>query len=284
MGFFNNWAQKEGPGVPKDAPKKRGLFLFFEIIGRKYSQLIGLNFLYFLCSLPLAVIYFLLSSLIVPYFVDMSMENYQFHIAALSGYITVFLLMTLGGGPFTAGFCYVIRNFSREEHAFVASDFFEHTKKNLKQSLVITFIDILLIFLYFINIGFYNNFNDLSPLIEFAAKALMTIFAVIYLISRMYLYSLMVTFDAKLSALYKFSYILAMLKLPQNMLLLLANIAVFLLAAMTPPGFFLFFVSPIFLLSLTYLAQSMYTTAVIKENIYFDDDEKKNKSDRIFND
>ena len=33
MGFFNY--DKEGPGIDKNAPKKKGIFLFFELLGNK---------------------------------------------------------------------------------------------------------------------------------------------------------------------------------------------------------------------------------------------------------
>ena len=64
MGLFFNY-NKEGPGVPRDLPPKRGLFRFFEILGRKYSKLIGVNLLYFICSLPITAVYFYLSTIVL---------------------------------------------------------------------------------------------------------------------------------------------------------------------------------------------------------------------------
>ena len=54
MGLFNNYL-KEGPGIDVNAPKKKGIFLFFEIFGRKFIDLIKTNSLYFLVSLPFFV-------------------------------------------------------------------------------------------------------------------------------------------------------------------------------------------------------------------------------------
>ena len=53
-GFFGlfNYA-KEGPGVAKDAPKKRSFIIFFEILGRKIWNLTVAGLLWSLFSLPI---------------------------------------------------------------------------------------------------------------------------------------------------------------------------------------------------------------------------------------
>ncbi len=49
-GLFNY--NKEGPGVDKNAPKKRSLIVFFEIYGRKFWKLFQANGLFLLTALP----------------------------------------------------------------------------------------------------------------------------------------------------------------------------------------------------------------------------------------
>jgi uncharacterized membrane protein YesL len=49
--FTPGWL-KSGPGVPKDAPPKTGLALLFEVIARNWWELIQLNLLVILFSLP----------------------------------------------------------------------------------------------------------------------------------------------------------------------------------------------------------------------------------------
>lgn len=53
--FFGNY-DKAGPGVPKDAPKKSRIVVFFEILSRKFWKLIQLNFLYLLFCIPIVTI------------------------------------------------------------------------------------------------------------------------------------------------------------------------------------------------------------------------------------
>ncbi len=52
MSLFHFNFDKEGPGVEKDTPEKRGFFRWWEIFVRDFSALLGVNLLFFLCSLP----------------------------------------------------------------------------------------------------------------------------------------------------------------------------------------------------------------------------------------
>ena len=51
FGLFNY--NKEGPGVEKNAPKKRAFIVFFEIYGRKFWNLFYANLLFLLTNLPI---------------------------------------------------------------------------------------------------------------------------------------------------------------------------------------------------------------------------------------
>ncbi|WP_367924503.1 hypothetical protein [uncultured Ruthenibacterium sp.] len=53
MGLFNFNLNKEGPGVPKDAPKKKGAARFFEIFTRDFSQIWLSNLLLLVCAVPM---------------------------------------------------------------------------------------------------------------------------------------------------------------------------------------------------------------------------------------
>ena len=47
---------KEGPGVRKDQPPKKGIPRFFEILMRDYGHLLKVNFLFLLCCLPMVTV------------------------------------------------------------------------------------------------------------------------------------------------------------------------------------------------------------------------------------
>ncbi|PRX09108.1 UNVERIFIED_ORG: uncharacterized protein DUF624 [Martelella mediterranea] len=52
MNWLTNWMMREGPGIPKNAPKKKGLALFAFIIVREAWDLFRLNLLMLVCSIP----------------------------------------------------------------------------------------------------------------------------------------------------------------------------------------------------------------------------------------
>lgn len=56
MGFLSGNFEKSGAGVAKNQNKKHGLKLFFEIYIRKFWALIKLNFMYFVCCIPIVTI------------------------------------------------------------------------------------------------------------------------------------------------------------------------------------------------------------------------------------
>ena len=54
MGFFSNRYTREGPGVPKDAPPKKGLARFWEVLARDWGDLWKAGTLLVVCCIPLA--------------------------------------------------------------------------------------------------------------------------------------------------------------------------------------------------------------------------------------
>lgn len=56
MRWITQWYEKEGPGIPKDAPKKAGLALFIQILAREWWELAKLNLLIVLFCLPIVTI------------------------------------------------------------------------------------------------------------------------------------------------------------------------------------------------------------------------------------
>ena len=185
MGLFNVDYNKNGPGVSKNEPKKKGFFLFWEIYFRKFWRLIGLNLIFVIACCTVVFI-----------------------------------------GPAMAGFTYVLRNFSREKHAFVWSDFIDTAKKNLKQSLLVGFLNALLIGILGYAIYFwYGNYTRLHTLWTAIPLAGCVIGAVLFLFMHYYIYLILVTFDIDTKKLYKNAFILAVYALPRNLLTTLILIA-----------------------------------------------------------
>lgn len=139
---------------------------------------------------------------------------YGFMIAGL-----VLLLITFG--PITAGTTYNMRNIVKREPVFMWDDFKYAIKKNLKQSILLGAIDLIIlftlgynIFFYYLNIGRYV-FNVL-----FIASIVML---VMYSYMRNYMYLLLVTFDLTIGKIFKNALIFSVMGFGRNTLALIAN-------------------------------------------------------------
>ena len=186
MGFLGlgNY-NKEGPGVSKEelAQKKR-IVVFFEIYSRKFWNIIKVNLLFLLFSLPIITI-----------------------------------------GPAMAGMTYVLRNYAREEHAFVFQDFFDAFKSNFKQSfaagilgMILGGISVYALFFYYYNLslgGIYYLF--------FGAALF---FCLTIFFAYRYVYLMIVTLDLKLKYIFKNAFIFALVAPKQNFSMLFGYVGI----------------------------------------------------------
>jgi|LSQX01.2.fsa_nt_gb uncharacterized membrane protein YesL len=136
-------------------------------------------------------------------------------------FLTCIPIVTIG--PATAGFTYVLRNFSREDHAWVTSDYFEHGFKNFKQAFIVSIIDFILLYLGWFSYNFYSQYAE-GYLVY--GKYIILIMGFIYLFMHFYIYQMMVTFKLSLKQIYKNAFIFAIARLPQNILILILTILV----------------------------------------------------------
>lgn len=215
MGLFFNY-DKPGPGVEKDGPKKKGIFLYFELLWRKLGKLFLSNMLYAFVGLPVILVYHFISFYILSTFLpSVATENTTvFNQAVLL--VTVLMTIFWGVGPISAGYAFLMRNFAREEHVWMTSDFFEHTRKNFKLSMVMFVIDIIVLTAGTNAIYFYLQMSKTYPVLQYVAYIMMGIILV-YTIMHFYMYEFLVTFNVKLTDVYKNSLIMTFAALPMNL-------------------------------------------------------------------
>lgn len=228
MGLFNGY-MKEGPGVSKNAPEKHRFFLFFELFGRKFSKLIQLNLIMVLCLLPTALGLFL-SLRFNPAIITDGVINAEAlatqPVILFSGDIVGLGLYLIGlfiTGPAIAGFTYIIRNFQRQEHAWVISDFKDNFKSNYKQAAILGLVDTIVYYMLYVAFVFYNyqlpvTNPEIAKIAPFLTAAIVVI-GVIYTWMHYYLYVMMVTFSLKFKALMRNALLFAIGKLPINLLI-----------------------------------------------------------------
>lgn len=186
-GFFGLFDySKPGPGVSKNAPKKKSFFVFLEIYFRKFWKLMIANLLYVLVSLPVVT-----------------------------------------GGLAQAGLTFVTRNYVREKHVFLPSDFFDTIKKNWKQGLLAGILELIVGTIISFSLYFYwmNVTHEDSGLIHVLLFAGAMAVGVIFCFMRYYLYMQLITFKMTMKQLIKNSFYFAMLGIKQNLLISLILVA-----------------------------------------------------------
>ena len=241
MGLFSSNYSKPGPGVDKNAPKKKGLFLYLELFFRKFWKLIQANMLYFLSSIPmLIVLYFAAPFLVVPMGNGLSgagfdAETVQIYTTIFTVYFCMMVLSFFGSGPASAAFAYILRCFTREQHSWIFSDFKEKFKENFKQAIIVSLVDIFVLAISYTAISFYHsmaagNAYGMGTIWMFL-QVFIIILLLVYTFMHFYIYQLMVTFESTLKQLYKNAIIFAIAFLPMN---------VFLAGIMLVIGYFLF--------------------------------------------
>ena len=216
MGLFFNY-DKPGKGVDKNAPKKKGFFLYFELLWRKLGKLFQANMLYFLVSLPVILLYHFFFFVTIGGNLSESVGGTITHQLILMA--TVILTVLWGTGPVSAGYTFILRNFAREEHVWLTSDFFEKSKENFKYCLVFFLVDLVVLVLGLNAIVFYYNMakggNALFLYLMFISILCMLIYTSIHF----YLYQFAVTFENKLGEIYKNALIMAIATMPMNLIL-----------------------------------------------------------------
>lgn len=216
MGLFFNY-DKPGKGVEKDAPKKKGFFLYFELVWRKLGKIFLSNMLYFLVSLPvIAVYYFFYLNVIVGNVVGIT-DGTALHQLILI--CTVLTVVLWGTGPVSAGYTFILRNFAREEHVWLLSDFFGKCKENFKHCIVFLIVDFAALFFGLNAIFFYGSMAKDGNTICLLFMVITVFCMAVYTFMHFYMYQFAVTFENGIKDLYKNSLMMALATMPMNLLL-----------------------------------------------------------------
>jgi len=169
---------KEGPGIKKGGPKKKAFFVFWETYFRNFWRFFSINLVYFVTTLP---------------------------------------IITFGFAR--AGITNVTRNIARDKHSFGLSDFFETIKKNWKQALSVGIINILVTALVLFSIWFYNeSYLQTQQNLSLAGLVISLLILMVFGMMNFYIYTLMITFDLSIKALYVNSFKFVMLSFWKNLL------------------------------------------------------------------
>ena len=248
--FMNNYYYgKSGKGDfrKEDLPETRKQ-LFFDTLRVRLSALFRINMLYMIVFLPTMILLMLnftsllstMSNLMLirendyPAYVEMIQGNggevrvseEQFNELKSSEVnpedlvdstlfkVLIWLIPCIAiTGPFTSGLSYITRNWARDEHAFIWSDFKDAVKANWKQGLVLSAITSVLPMLVYVGWRFYGQMAGQNP-IMFVPQVLVALVALIWAISITYMHPLAVTYELKMKDVIRNGLLLAIARLP----------------------------------------------------------------------
>ncbi|MGN0164338.1 MAG: hypothetical protein ACI4EA_12300 [Candidatus Ornithomonoglobus sp.] len=301
MGIFGGGYMKEGPGIDKNAPKKKGVFLYIDIVFRKFMDLMGTGFMCFIISLPfLAFTYVVLASFIMNGLgISAAIESTAQSMAgegadaeevaqvlyfSMRSMITIIVYNFFGSGPVSASYAFITRCFTRGEHVWKMSDGWDKFKENLKQTIALLILDIVVISLASNAISFYSalaaaNTGAMATLLT-AAQCFTAVILVLYMMMHIYIYQIMVTYECSFIDLIKSSITIAIAKLPMSVLLTAVTGAVIfaLLGMITNPRIGIIIYAVLGHIVLRYPLE-FYASRVIEKNIKaVKKQEKKNRA------
>ncbi|MDD4080935.1 MAG: YesL family protein [Eubacteriales bacterium] len=140
-------------------------------------------------------------------------------------------------GPVQAGMALVTRNWARDEHAFVWGDFLDAVKANWKQALGASLITGLIPLVVLVSYQFYGAMAQNSAFFV-VPQMLVVGLGLVWMLSLVYLYPMMVTYQMAFRTLLRNSLLLALGRLPHTagvrLLMLIPTAIALIVSLMTP--------------------------------------------------
>ena len=244
MGFFDRYFYgKAGKRdySEMDMPKNR-VSLFFLVLKDHFFDLIKINFLQLVFWLPFLIWTYI--NMVAIQTIDaqalLEMENgTQQLMSTMGSYLMMWLIglipCTAITGPSSAGAAYVMRNWARDQHAFLFSDFKDAFKSNWKQALPVSIITALVPVLAYTAVMYYgtlasSNTVMLLPLVLVLSATLM------WVLMLPLLYPMMIGYELRFSALLRNALFMAVARLPQ---MLMARLITFIPIALLFMGIYI---------------------------------------------
>lgn len=217
--FMNNYYYgKSGKGDYKkeDLPTTRWQ-LFWEMLRVRFSGLVRLNLMYVVAWLPTMIVVMMGVLSIFTGLIDENGEIVANAAELLRSLINSTLLLLIPcitiTGVATPGVAYVTRNWSRDEHAFIWSDFKDAIKENWKQSLLVSFLTSLMPIVVYMCWDFYGQLAAENALMT-VPQVLVLMIGLIWSLSVTYMHPLIVSYKLKFSGVMRNSLLLAIARLP----------------------------------------------------------------------
>lgn len=217
----NFYYGKSGKGDfnKEDLPTNRWQ-LFWEMLRVRFSALIRLNLMYVVAWLPTMIVLMIgaMSLLTGMATEDGQVVDNVLELAQSILFSTLVLLIPCVTitGIVTPGVAYVTRNWSRDEHAFIWSDFKDAVKENWKQGLVLSLVTSLVPLIVYTCWNFYGSLASTQSAVMIVPQVLVLMVGVIWYLALTYMHPLIVSYKLKLKDVLRNGVLLAIARLPMS--------------------------------------------------------------------
>ena len=224
--MFSKWMNsfyygKSGKGdyTPENLPTNRWQ-LFWEMLRVRLSALVRLNLMYVVPWLPTMIVLMIGALSFLTSLNNMVDSGEMIAVGELLGGVVAPTLLLLVPcititGPFTSGVCYVTRNWARDEHAFIWSDFKDAVKENWKQSIVISFITSLVPLMLYVCWNFYGSMAN-SNAFMVVPQVLTMMIGLMWCLGVTYFHPLIVSYKLRLRDVMRNGLLLSVARLPMS--------------------------------------------------------------------
>lgn len=213
-GLFNRlYVGKNRKDLEKDDIATSPVQLFFEVLGVRIWDLVKLSLIFSVCCLPVLVWGNINFTAMLSMGPDESYISYV--LIFLLGLIPCLLLVGLG----LCGLAAVTSRYARDMHAWVWTDFIAAVKENWKQSIPMSLINGVVLFVGFYVFSFYGYMGQVNGSLFFTfMQYLMAVICLAILAINLYYWPMMVTYALPVKRLLQYSFSLVILRLPYTLL------------------------------------------------------------------
>ena len=223
MGFFDRFYYgKAGKRdySEMDMPKNR-MALFFLVLKDHIFDLVKVNLLQLLFWLPFLLWTYL--NIFALQNIDaeaiLAQENGAMQLLSSGGggggmWLLGLIPCTLITGPSSAGSAYIMRNWARDQHAFLFSDYKDAFRSNWKQALGVSCISGLVPVLAYTAVTYYGQMSS-QNLLMIVPLVLVLSMTLLWILMLPLLYPMMVGYELRFGQLLKNAFLMAAACLPQ---------------------------------------------------------------------
>lgn len=241
MGLFSSifTGKSNRPDFTPDMMPKNRFELFFEMLKLNLFNLLKVNLMYFVFWIPFWIWTWMNLNVLLTY------ESVEAFTA--DGYLMVYAmgaaLCVMITGPAKCALKYITRNYARDEHVWLWSDFIGALKQNWKQGLGLSVVNGLFLFLFVYGVSFYSGMASATgSYVYLFLQVLLVVLGVMFLLMNLYAWPMMITYDLKFTQILRNSLVLAIGRLPQSVLFGLITLIPLVISAFWLPFLFWYFI------------------------------------------